>query len=308
MSVPLAYLDGRLIPRDEARLAIHDAGFVFAATVTDFCRTFRQRLYRWADHLERFRHDCTACFIPLLLDDTQLTVIAHDLVAHNSRLVEPHQELALVCFATPGPLGSHAGKPGKNGPPTLCLHTIPLHLAGYRWFFEEGIALSLAGLHGAGGNDLAPPLVKHRSRLHWWRADAILRSRGRSPLPSGQRIALLEDGNGCVTETSLGNLLVVKDGTVLTPPRGQVLDGISLRVVEEICAGLDVPFVQQPLTLADCLLADEAMLCGSAFCLAGVRWIHGEYLPWPGPLTQRLLAAWSQRVGVDIAAQILSTP
>jgi hypothetical protein len=47
------------------------------------------------------------------------------------------------------------------------------------------------------------------------------------------------------------------------------------------------------------------MLCGTAFCLAGVRWFEGRELPWPGPLTQRLLAAWSAKVGVDIAGQML---
>jgi branched-subunit amino acid aminotransferase/4-amino-4-deoxychorismate lyase len=308
MPVPLAYLDGKLIPRDEARLAIHDAGFVFAATVTDFCRTFHQRLYRWADHLERFRHDCRLCGIPLPKDDTDLTVIAHDLVAHNAKLIEPHQELALVTFGTPGPFGYYAGAPGQNGPPTLCLHTIPLDFKGYRWFFEEGIALRVVGSHATADGDLVSPTVKHRSRLHWWRARAILGQLGRSPLPSGLSIALLEDGAGHVTETAIGNLLIVKDGTVLSPPRGQVLDGISLRVVEEICAGLDIPFERRMLTQADCTSADEAMLCGSAFCLAGVRWIQGTYLNWPGALTQRLLAGWGQRVGVDIAAQILSTP
>jgi branched-subunit amino acid aminotransferase/4-amino-4-deoxychorismate lyase len=75
-------------------------------------------------------------------------------------------------------------------------------------------------------------------------------------------------------------------------------------VVEELCCDLGVPFVEQQLTLGDCAGADEAMLCGTAFCLAGVRSIAGQPLPWPGPLTLRLLAAWSERVGLDIAAQM----
>jgi hypothetical protein len=50
------------------------------------------------------------------------------------------------------------------------------------------------------------------------------------------------------------------------------------------------------------------MLCGSAFCLAGVRWIAGHDIPWPGPITQKLLAAWGERVGMDIAGQFLSAP
>jgi branched-chain amino acid aminotransferase len=297
---PLAYLCGRFLPVGEASLSVADAGLVFAATVTDFCRTFGHRLFRWEDHLARFRRDAGACFIPLLASDEELTVAALHLVEHNAGLLPPGGELALVSFATPGPLGTYAGAAGQTGPPTVCLHTFPLPFARYRPFFTEGVRLALAGAHGRGAGDLAPPQVKHRGRLHWWRADHLLRQRG---LPPGT-LALLCDDAG-LTETAIGNLLVVRGGVVHTPPAGHVLEGISLRVVRELCAEVGVGFVEEPLSPADLAGADEAMLCGTAFCLAGVRWFEGQVLPWPGPLTRRLLAAWSAKVGLDIAGQML---
>jgi branched-chain amino acid aminotransferase len=308
MSGPLAYLDGKLVPRDEARLPIHDAGLVFGAAVTDFCRTFRHRLYRWDDHLARFRHDCSECFIPLPQDDNELTTIACELVAHNARLIEPHEELALVSFATPGPFGFYAGNPGQDGPATLGMHTAVIPVERYRWFFAEGIALDIPGQHGCAPDDLAPPGVKHRSRMHWWRADHIIHQHSlTSPEPS-KRIALLSDTQFNLTETAIGNLLLVRDGNVLTPASG-VLDSISLRIVEELCGQLSIAFWRlDRLRTGDCITASEAMLCGSAFCLAGVRWIAGHDIPWPGPITQRLLAAWSEQVGADIAGQFLSPP
>jgi branched-subunit amino acid aminotransferase/4-amino-4-deoxychorismate lyase len=99
----------------------------------------------------------------------------------------------------------------------------------------------------------------------------------------------------------------VRDGTVVAPPRGTVLDGVSLRVVEELCARLRIPFAECAFTVADAQSADEAMLTGTAFCLAGVRWLEGVPLPWPGPVTSRLLRAWSDDVGLDIAGQFLAT-
>ena len=53
---------------------------------------------------------------------------------------------------------------------------------------------------------------------------------------------------------------------------------------------------------------DEAMLCGTAFALAGVSRINDWPIPWPGPVFTRLLNAWSERVGLDIARQFLPTP
>ena len=73
-----------------------------------------------------------------------------------------------------------------------------------------------------------------------------------------------------MTETAAANLLVVQGGQVLTPRGERVLAGVSLQVVEELCAELGVPFAEADLTVADCQRADEAMLSNTAFCLVGV--------------------------------------
>ncbi|MFO0842840.1 MAG: aminotransferase class IV [Gemmataceae bacterium] len=109
-----------------------------------------------------------------------------------------------------------------------------------------------------------------------------------------------------MTETAIGHLLLVRAGTVVRPPRGSVLDGVSLRVVEELCGRLGIPFTVAPFTLAEAQSADEAMLTGTAFCLAGVRWLEGTTFPWPGSITSRLLWAWGEEVGLDIAGQFLA--
>ncbi|MFO0926550.1 MAG: aminotransferase class IV [Gemmataceae bacterium] len=303
MTAPLAFLNGRLLPAADATLAIHDAGIVSGATVTDFCRTFAHQLYRWPDHLARFRRDCAACFIDLPTSDAELTATATALVEHNARLLPPGGELAVVTFATPGPVGLYTGLPGRDGPPTVCMHTFPLPFDRYARFFRDGVALSVAGAHGADPDDLAPPAVKHRSRLHWWRADRLVRQR--TDVPTGA-VAVLTDGRGHLTETAIGHVLLIHDDTVLFPPRGTVLDGISLAVVAELCASLGIRHVERPLPLAEVPAASEAMLCGTAFCLAGVRWLEGTTFPCPGPVTRRLLAAWSAAVGTDIAAAFLA--
>ena len=76
MNTPLAYLNGRLLPFGEAGLPLHDAGFVSGATVVDNARTFRHKLFRWPDHLARFRRDCAACYVPLEASDEQLRELA----------------------------------------------------------------------------------------------------------------------------------------------------------------------------------------------------------------------------------------
>jgi branched-chain amino acid aminotransferase len=295
---PLAYLNGRLVPFGAAALPLHDAGFVSGATVVDNARTFRHKLFRWPDHLARFRRDCGACYVPLDATDAQLTAAAEELVAHNAKLLPPGGELQLVTFATPGPLGFYLGG-ATNGPPTLGMVTYPLPFARYRRFSTDGATLAVVGAHG---ESLLAPTVKHRSRMVWHVAD--YRARSRSPVA----LAVLTDGRGALTETGVANVLAVIDGVVTSPPRETILDGISLRVTRELCQALGLPFAEARLP-ADALdRFSELILTGTGFCVAGVANVifegsRSHRLPWPGPVYRKLLAAWSDLVGVDVEKQ-----
>ena len=91
----------------------------------------------------------------------------------------------------------------------------------------------------------------------------------------------------------------------MSPPPDSVLNGVSLGVVRQICAEMGVAFKECPITLLDCAAAQEAFLTNTSFCLAGVRRINSVDLAWPGPLSERILNAWSEKVGVDIRQQFL---
>jgi branched-chain amino acid aminotransferase len=298
MNEPLAYWNGRLTPQSEARLALNDAGFVFGATVTDLCRTFRHRLYRWDDHLARFRRNCGWTDIDLAMSNAELTQRAEELIAHNAALIAAKDDLALVLFATPGPVGFYLGEETRPGEqPTFGMHTFPLPFARYRPWIEHGIALRTPRVRAVPGS-CVDPRIKQRSRMHWWLAEQEVRR----VQPDAQ--ALLLDGQGCVTETAAANFLLVKDGAMVSPPRESVLDGVSLHVITELSKALGVSVTYKEISLDECYAADEAILTCSSFCLAGIRSINDHRLPWPGPMLLRLTAAWSAAVGVDIPAQI----
>jgi branched-subunit amino acid aminotransferase/4-amino-4-deoxychorismate lyase len=300
MTSPLAYLQGSFLPQAEAHLPLHDAGFVWGATVTDLCRTIGHQLFRLADHLARFRRSCTAARIPQPVSDDDLAGIAEELVRHNAALLAPENDLALVMLATPGPVGYYLGESGGpgDGTPTLGMHTFPLPFARYARLFREGARLVIPRTRHIPA-ECVDPRIKQRSRLPWWLAEQEAHDLdpGASALPL--------DAAGYVTETAAANILLVKGGVVQTPPRGSVLGGVSLLVAEELCGELGIPFEERALTPDDCRRADEAMLASTPYCLAGVRSIDGHNLPWPGPVWERLLAAWSARVGLDIRRQIL---
>src|SRR5262249_46869898 len=159
-----------------------------------------------------------------------------------------------------------------DGPPTLGMHTFPLPFARYVRLIEHGAHLIVPSTRHVPAVCVDPRL-KQRSRLHWWLAEQ------EAHLADPAASALLLDADGPVTETAAANFLAVRGGTVLSPPRQSVLGGISLRVVEELCRELGIPFAERPLTLYDCLTAEEALLASTPYCLAGVSRIQGVDLP-----------------------------
>src|SRR5262245_35040851 len=100
MPDPLAYLNGQFVRQATLSIHISDAGYFFGATATDFVRTFRGRLFRLDDHIERFRQSCELCRIPMTTSNADLKAAAERLVESNWR--SSTAELALIMFATPG--------------------------------------------------------------------------------------------------------------------------------------------------------------------------------------------------------------
>ena len=326
MNTPLAYLNGRFLPFAEAALPLHDAGFVSGATIVDNARTFRHKLFRWPDHLARFRRDCGECYVPLDATDAHITATAEELVAHNAKLLPPGGELQVVTFATPGTLGFYLGE-AANGPATLGMVTYPLPFARYRRFFTEGVTLAVAGMQHTEAYALLPPRVKHRSRLHWHIAARTLtdpnsETRWQLDPPATDPTVVPVVFNGAAADTAIGSVLAVLGETVVVPDALHVQDSISARVVRELCAAVGLKsgsatlemgcFARPPLPEEERLKypqPSELLLAGTGFCVAGVRPFgfrdRARDFAWPGPVFGKLLAAWNDLVGVDIAKQFI---
>jgi branched-chain amino acid aminotransferase len=291
---PVVYLHSRFLPFSHAGLSLHDAGFVHGATATERFRTFGGTLFRLDDHLRRFRRSCELARIPQPRSDAELTQRIGEVIEANRHL---SHELALLMFATPGPVGSLAGEEG-NGPPTLGIYAIPLNLKRYRAFFEIGASVVFSPVLVS--PEAIDPRIKHRSRLHWWIAEQSF------ALPA-RNLLYVAEGTNHVRETSVANFLCLKGGCVVSPPRDRILNGIALQVVEELCQDLRIPFAERELTSREVLAdSEECWLTNSTFGLAAISRLEEVPLAWPGPTYQRLLAAYSDRVGVDLRRQILA--
>ncbi len=298
MNEPLAYLNGCYLPFSQAAISVTDGGFVQGVTVAEQLRTFGGKLFRLEQHLARLARSLAIVGIELEMPTEKLGEIARELAAKNHALLEPGDDLGLSMFVTPGPYSTFAASGAAPGP-TVGMHTYPLPFHLWHEKYERGESLVVTDVMQVPSN-CWPTELKCRSRMHYYLADKQARQ-----IEPGARALMLEE-HGFVTEASTANILVYyRDVGLVSPPKEMILPGVSAAVVEELAGKLGIPFSFRPLTVDDVAAADEALLCSTSPCIWPVTRLNSQPIGSgkQREIARRLLAAWSELVGVDIAAQ-----
>jgi branched-chain amino acid aminotransferase len=283
-----AYHDGAFKPLDQVSIALNDVGFVMGVTVTDQCRTYGQQPFRLDDHVRRFYRSCELCGVACSVKAEELERIIGEVLRRNVSLESPATEWSIVWFATPGIVGSFLGQPGtvRDASPRLTVYAFPIDAGRFADYYERGAELRLARKVTSPPSSVIHPHAKQRSRLHWWLAEGEVKHQ----YPTAT--ALLLDAEGYLTETASCNVLLVRDGEVLSPRRSRILPGVSLKVVEELCAKEGIRFREADLKEADLATAEEAMICSTPFGIAPVGLLEGRRLRIDGGVVTRLRGAW----------------
>lgn len=303
MSEPLVFLNGKLIPASQASLKIYDAGIVLGATVTEMTRTFRHQPFRLEDHVARLFRSLKYTRMDIGMTPDELVAVSRELLTNNATLIGDNDELGLIHFVTAGEYPTYAGSAagGVRMTPTVCAHTFPMPFELWAERIKTGAHVVTPSIRHV-PPQCYDPKMKYRSRMHYYLADQEAR------LVAPDAIALLLDLDGNVTETSGANFLIVERGTIVSPTLRNTLPGISRATVIELAAKLGIPFVERDIQVHSVINADEAFLSSTPFCLLPVTKINGVTIGngQPGEVYRRLMSAWNELVGMDIAGQFTS--
>ena len=100
---------------------------------------------------------------------------------------------------------------------------------------------------------------------------------------------------------------MVTDGVIRSPTDKAILQGVSRGMVFDLARQLDIPVVEEDLQPYDLYNADEAFFTTTSPCVLPVTKADNREIAdgKPGPVTQQLLAAWSEAVGLDVVDQAL---
>jgi branched-subunit amino acid aminotransferase/4-amino-4-deoxychorismate lyase len=285
------FLNGAWIPNSELHIPVDDAGFLLGATVTERLRTFGGQVFRLNEHLDRLRNSLTIVGLDSNTICDQVATAVPEFLRRNAALIEPDSDWSVVAFATPGIAGSDR--------PTVCVHGYPLPFKSWASKYETGVSVIVSEIRQLPPNCL-PPELKCRSRMHFYLADREAAARQ----PGARAILLDQDGH--VAEATTANIVIFRKGEgFISPPQDNILVGVSLGVVEELAKKINVPFVTRPLTVHELSSADEALLTSTSICALPIIECNGRPIGngKPGPTYHRLMSAWNDLVGLNIADQ-----
>ena len=102
------------------------------------------------------------------------------------------------------------------------------------------------------------------------------------------------DAQGLVAEASGENLFLVRDGSIVTPPLANVLEGITRATVMELAAEKGMPVHERAVTRDELYVADELFLTGTAAEVTPIREVDRRSVGAGsrGPVTRALQDAF----------------
>ena len=288
------WINGEYIARDEARIPMTDRGFRLGDVVFDTSRTFDGAVFKLRDHLDRLYRSLKYVRIEPDMSIDEMERLTLEVVERNEPLRrELNDDYMITQIVTGGD-----GRRGDSEP-SVSIWIDPLGAPRWAPAYDGG-AHAVIPKTRAYPSESLDPKVKHYSRLNFVLAEMEATDVDPDALP------VLLDMDGKVSEGTGANFFVVTGGTLRTPRDNSTLQGVSRMTVMEIAGTLGIPAVEDDLQPYDLYTADEAFFCSTPYCILPVGRIDNRRLGdhAPGPVTNQLLAAWSERAGLDIVDQL----
>lgn len=296
----VAYVNGVFVPEREAAISVYDRGFAYGDAVYDTARTFSGKLFKLPAHIERLYRSLRYLGIDPGLSAGEMTAVTEEVVARNLPVLRAGEDYWVTQQVSRGLMALDGEPPARQGA-TVVIVCAPLPLRARARLFRDGIAVVTPSVRRTPPESLSPR-AKTTNYLNM--ILGAQEAQARDP----EAWAVLLDRNGNLSEGVGANVFLVRDGEVLTPREEYILPGISRATVIDLAGRLGIACKQTDLSLYDAALAEEAFITSTSLCLCPVASINGRALAdsrIPGPVTARLMQAFSDEVGMDFAAQYL---
>lgn len=282
LSHTTAYQNGEFLPFQRATLSIASAPVLYGLSVyTVFTVRWDESeqclmVFRLADHYARLKNSCKI----MGFDDSPLGSYqsfrrtCHELLARNTVREDALVRVSVYVDELARGTRMNGLRTGISMYVTSGVPIVPLsgaHLCVSSWRRVSDDAMPARAK--VNGNYVNASLMKNEALLGGF-DDAI---------------ALGSDGH--VTESSVANVFLVRDGSLITPGvTSDLLEGITRHTVISLARDAGMPVVERPVDRSELYIADEVFICGSSAGIAPVLSIDRRRIAdgSVGPVTKRM--------------------
>ncbi|MCC3372922.1 D-amino-acid transaminase [Cohnella sp. REN36] len=275
------WYDQQFIPAEAVRISPQDRGYYFGDGVYEVYRVYNGRLFEPGLHFARLARSAAGIKLALPFGEAELQRALEELVLRNevsegtvylqiTRGAAPRNHL-FPADARPVVMAYCNEMPRPAAAMEAGIRTITLE--DTRWLHCDYKTLNLLA------NVLAKQTAAERGA-----GDAILH-RG-----------------GTVTESSASNVMIVKDGRILTHPADNlILHGVTRAVALRLARAEGIPAEERAFTVDELLAADEAFVTGTTVEVTPIISVDDRPIGSgvPGPITRRLQMAFARAIGLD---------
>jgi len=273
----MIYLNGEFMPIEAAKVSVLDRGFILGDGVYEVIPVYSRHPFRMREHLARLAASLAAIRIVKPHSDAEWTRLIERVIAANpwedqavylqiTRGVAPREHLfpkglTPTVFIMANPLVTPSRAMVESGVPAVVM-------PDFRWLRCDIKAISLLG------NCMLRTLAADEGA-----AEAIL----------------LRDG--FLTEASASNVFVVCRGTILAPPKSNLmLPGVTYDVVLEILQANGVAHAVRPVSEAELRSAEEIWCTSASKEVLAVTSLDGKPVGagTPGPVFQRVYTLYQE--------------
>ncbi|HEX5338716.1 MAG TPA: D-amino acid aminotransferase [Gallionella sp.] len=272
------YLNGKFMALEEAFVPVLDRGFIFGDGVYEIIPVYSQRAFRLSEHLKRLQSSLDGIRLANPHSEAEWTELINELIARNAS-----DDQYLYLHITRGVARRDHAFPQPPVSPTVYMMSSPL--------LHPAAGLLASGVSAVTATDnrwlrcdvkaisLLPNVLLRQLAVDAGCAETILIREEAAP------------GDGFMTEGAASNIFVVRDGTLLAPPKNNLmLPGITYDVVLEIAAANHIPYQVRKIAKSEVLAADELLLTSSTKEILPITTVDGKPVGTgkPGAMFARL--------------------
>ncbi len=170
------------------------------------------------------------------------------------------------------------------------------------YVYPTGEILLRSGIHAcvSSWQRTADNAIPSRAKINGSYVNASLMKN--EALLNGYDEAIAIDQYGHVSEGTVANLFIVRDGVLITPATStDILEGITRDSVLKLAASSGIEVQERAMDRSELYTADEAFMCGSSARITPILSIDKRTLGTGkiGPITQQLTAVYAAVQKVD---------